>query len=466
MISETLKNSLSKLTFWANMTGSQFVDGLALLVEQIGERYKQACERALQESRLSTAVKRSSVLAEAEDRSYVARKASPSTGIGKITNKSNAFISVPLGEQLISSAGTPYIILDSLGVGANSNRDTDIAQLELRVIEVEVSVSKPYYEVLLSQDDSAVAHRVDVYVKNSGESGYVQWEKSYMFRGADENSRYYTEFYKPTEQLGIRFGNGKDGRIPPQGATVRLEIWCTLGVTTLVAGEKLSFTDDAFNESLSVEVVTSILGGQPPEDTEEIRNGAAYATQYDNQIVWGEDYMHFIRSNHGGLVFLNVWGEGEQEKEDGFFDLANNRTIFISAYSNSVPLAQLKESILASVNTLPSLNKRYKFVDPNINGITVTLDGQIPRTVSISDAQLATSAAIQELYGLGQIKVGNSSSGFQQIRVKDLWTLIDSLGIYSDFNLTVQGLDIERKLADYRYIDTENSTFNITYGDS
>lgn len=464
MISEKIKKSLSSLPFWTNMVGSQFVQGLSLLVEQVGERYVQLCERALQESRLSTAVKRTSVLAEAEERAYVARKASPSIGQGKVTNKTNSFINIPMGEALINATGVPYIFLDSVGVGVGSSREVDIAQLELRVVEVDVTESKPYFEVLLGREDSAIAYRVDVYIKNDSESGYIAWEKSHMFRNATELSRIYTEFYKPTEQLGIRFGNGKDGLIPTANSTVRLEVWCTLGVSTLMSYEKLSFVDDVYNDGLSVETISPIVGGQPPEDTEEIRNGAAYSTQYDDQIVWRDDYMHFLRTNIGGLVFLNVWGEQQQEQQDGFTDLKNNRTIFISAYSKDTPLAQLRKSILDLVQALPYLNVIYRFVEPNIVGIPLTINGKIARTLAVSDVEAATIATIENKYGLGQIKRETNNSDFQEILEKDLWTLIDKLAVYDDFKLLVDGLDEQRKLADYRYINTATSTFNITYG--
>lgn len=464
MISDKIKGILRELPFWSNMVGSQFVHGLALLVEQVGARYVQLCERALQESRLSTAVKRSSVLAEAEERAYVARKSSPSMGQGTVENKTGSFINIPMGEPLISATGVPYIFLDSVGVGANASRELDIAQLELRVVEIEITETKPYFEAMLSREDSAVAHRVDVYLKNSEQSGYVAWEKSYMFRNATEQSRFYTEFFKPTEQLGIRFGNGKDGMIPTRGSIVRLEIWCTLGVSALMAGEKLSFADDVLNEGLTVLTTTPIVGGQPPEDTEEIRNGAAYSTQYDNQIIWRDDYMHFLRTNIGGLVFLNVWGEQQQEIEDGAPNLKNNRTIFISAYAKDVPNAQLKKSILDLVQALPYLNVIYKFVDPNIVGIPLTINGVIARTLAESDVKAATLAAIESKYGLGQIKRAHNNSEFQEILEKDLWTLIDKLAVYNDFKLIIDGLGVKRNLADYRYIDTATSTINITYG--
>lgn len=66
------------------------------------------------------------VLVEVEDWFYVVWKVSLFVGIGKIINKSNGFVSVVLGELLISVVGIFYIILDLLGVGVNFSCDVNI----------------------------------------------------------------------------------------------------------------------------------------------------------------------------------------------------------------------------------------------------------------------------------------------------------------------------------------------------
>lgn len=464
MISQSIKEYLKSLPYWEKMVGSQFVAGIALIFEQAGERFAQRCERAMQESRLSTAVSRPSILAEAEDRGYVGRKSSPSTGLARVTNKSSAFISAPVGQPLISESGIPYIFLDSVDLSAGSSVDVKTAQLELVATETIVESDKAYYEVLLSKEDSQLAHRVDVFVKLPNSSGYVRWNKSYMFRNANELSTVYTETYKPTEQLGIRFGNGKDGMKPPVGSSIRLEVWKTQGVTSLLSGEQLSFVDDELNEATECFTLTPVVGGLPAEETEEIRLGALYSTQYDNQVVWRDDYIHFIRQNIGGLDFLNVWGEQQQEDQDGQPNLANNRTIFISAYDKERSLPEVEAEILALVKELPMLNRRYKFIQPAIQPIPITFTGEVPRTISINDADAVLRTAIEQRYGLGKLPATNS---FFESRVdileKDLWVLVDGLGKFSDFDLEVTGLGEIRKLEDYRYIDLATSTITITH---
>ncbi|TMO87699.1 hypothetical protein [Pseudoalteromonas ruthenica] len=464
MIKTSINDYLKSLPYWEKMVGSQYINGISNLVEQVGERFAQRCERALQESRISTAVKRSSILAEAEDKGYVGRKSTPSLGRSLVTNTSSAFISIPVGEPLISDAGVPYIFLDTVDLSSGSSVEVETAQLELSATEVTITEDKPYYEILLDKDDSKQVHRVDVYVKLPDSMGFTQWQKTYMFRNANEQSTVYTEVYKPTEQLGIRFGNGKDGMKPPVGSIVRLEIWRTEGVTSLLAGEQLSFVSDELNESTSVESLTPIVGGLPPESTEEIRLGAIYSTQYDDQVVWKDDYIHFIRQNIGGLDFLNVWGEQQQEEQDGFLSLANNRTIFISAFDKERPEQDVKEEVLNLVQSLPMLNRRYKFVQPVIKPIPIVFSGEVPRTISLNDAEAVLRSAIEERYGLGKLAATNS---FFETRVdileKDLWVLVDGLGKFSDFNLEVTGLDAVRKLEDYRYIDLSSSTLTIQH---
>lgn len=47
-----------------------------------------------------------------------------------------------------------------------------------------------------------------------------------MFRLANSTSQVYVEFYKPSEQLGVRFGDGLIGKIPRRDLQSR----CVSGV--------------------------------------------------------------------------------------------------------------------------------------------------------------------------------------------------------------------------------------------
>ena len=63
---QSLKESLSKDSFWSKFVGSQFVSMLTLFITQIVYRCFQYADAALAEGFISTATRRSSILAAAK----------------------------------------------------------------------------------------------------------------------------------------------------------------------------------------------------------------------------------------------------------------------------------------------------------------------------------------------------------------------------------------------------------------
>ncbi|MCV4755049.1 bleomycin hydrolase, partial [Escherichia coli] len=77
-------------------------------------------------------------------------------------------------------------------------------------------------EVVLSKALTAVCYKLEVFVTTDGKT--TQWSSSTMFRLAGSKSQVYVEFYKPSAQLGVRFGDGLIGQIPPEGSTITLKV--------------------------------------------------------------------------------------------------------------------------------------------------------------------------------------------------------------------------------------------------
>ncbi|MDM7180911.1 bleomycin hydrolase, partial [Klebsiella quasipneumoniae subsp. similipneumoniae] len=150
----------------------------------------------------------------------------------------------------------------------------EVAQLEIQELTYTVTAAKPFLEVVISKELTAVCHKMEVFVKIDGTN--TLWQPSTMFRLANNNSEIYVEFYKPSEQLGVRFGDGQIGKIPPEGATITLRIWCTNGDITLVGGQTLTPVDDAAELAnyISVKTMAPITNGTDAETTEVTRNRA------------------------------------------------------------------------------------------------------------------------------------------------------------------------------------------------
>lgn len=455
-IKESFQAQLDKSPWWSRLSGSQFVNGMVTFVSQIMLRLTNAADRALQESFLSLASKRSSILAGAEDVGYVGLKISPSIGKSIITNKGTERIVFEAYTPIMSKQLTNYVILNAIDLAPGESIEEDIEQLWLVQTSVEVTNPEKWMNYLIPVDVTAVTHRIDVYV--DGEL----WEHKFKFRNTDPDSKVYMEFYKPTEQLGIRFGDGIKGAIPPQGAVITFDIWCTDGETTLIDNQPLLLTGDKEPLNASVEIMTStpVTGGAAAETTETTRQGALYTTPYDDEIVWRGDYSHFIRKNVAGIIWISVWGEQDQEELVGKHDVAHINQIYISAYSNIKDDAVLYEEILDLFVGRPEFNKEYNDVTRKELPYTVEVVGVVFSHSNASDAEKIIKNALDTTYGR------DVKDKPHRVYEQNIWDLINNLtndtGI-DEFDLVITGLPLEVPVDTYSFLDIENSTITFTY---
>ncbi len=454
-------------SFWKRLIGSQFLSGLALLFGHVMDRSKWVAERALQETRLSTAITRSSILAKAEDAGYIPRLIVSSVGKVEIFNDTAQIQRVPAMTELISNIGLIYTIKVAVDIPANGSLIVDIEQSQRVVINHTVTETKKYYEVLLSKATTEKVVKIEVLVETSS-LGAVYWDEKFQFRNTTANSDAYTRIYKPTDQLGVRFGNGQRGKMVEAGDLISMEVILSDGDTELVAGTDLSFADSQhdLNGKITFRTTTVIAGGAPQESIEEIRNGAKYAVAYDHQVVWNDDYTFYIKQQVPKLNRVTVWGEAEQEQELGFKDIANMNKIFVSGYSAELDQGLVEAAIITAFSTIPLLNRELKYVQVVMSPYTVVINADITVNRSVTEV-------IEQLKEAMRLRFGHEADGFKDehgaftdpsnVKRKDLWNFVDDLGILKDFDIVITGLDGERALADYRHLDTNNSTFNIGY---
>lgn len=457
-IQRDFEDILKGKSWWRRFVGSQFVEGVALFVGQIVFMVKQAADKALGEAFLSTAIKRASVLASAEDRGYVGRRVTPSIGDALIKNKTENVIHLPIHTHMISRNQLVYLIQEPVTIEPNDSQMVKLVQLELVKVTKKVVNQDLFMAVLLPKDLTAQASSIDVYIEYAGNR--ERWSKSFMFRNSNSGSKVYTEFYKPTEQIGIRFGDGINGSIPPLGSTIILEVWCTEGESMLVEGQKLTLIGDVsdLDEKVEISTVTPITGGAPAENTEETRLGALYSTAYDEQIVWGGDYIHFIRTHIGGITWLRVWGESEEEKSTGVKSLDNINSIFISGHKKGVNQDSLQKNIIELLGNIPNqMNKHFKYRDTNYLPFTIKINGKCATHLVPEDVKVKLINALDTRFGKDSKDIQDG------ILLKDIWAFIDSTHLLIDYNLEVVGVMQSVKLNDFIFMDVVKSSIQVDY---
>ena len=79
---------------------------------------------------------------------------------------------------------------------------------------------------------------------------------------------------------------------------------------------------------------TSSIGGTSQETIESIKIQIANQVDYAERTVWKEDYLLVLRQQFPEVVWMEVWGEKEQNLFAGF-NLDHINTILFPACENS-----------------------------------------------------------------------------------------------------------------------------------
>ena len=397
-VANKLKGLLTSLPSWKNLTNSQFVQHLAIFMGWTVEDANFKIERARQEAFIGTALNRSSLVAHAEDREYLPRKPKPSEGTILFTNAGPRPILLKRGREFVSDAQLPYTLGLKLLIPAQSKVTAPVTQYGKTSILHTVNEEKPFYEILINKELTPKVMALEVWV-DSGD-GFRKWEYSRLLTNAYRDSLVWDEFYHVSDQIGIRFGNGTFGKIPSQGAQVRIDIQYTDGDTLLLERQYLYPLEEIVDiagvpASLNIEVATTIQNGQAQESTEEMRRNLHYWSVYNERLVWDNDYAYFIRRRFPEVVFVRAWGEEEAERLWGP-KLEHINKIWICAYA---PREGIVQDVMNAIAEVPMLCRNFQWYNPEHVSFTLKLTARVLSDKVLSEVDEDVRAALMRAYG-------------------------------------------------------------------
>ncbi|MCC8380448.1 hypothetical protein [Xenorhabdus sp. PB30.3] len=438
------------------LADSQVLQGINTFQNLALEYALHKLERANQEGYLSTAYNRSSILALAEDRQYLPRKATPSRGKVRIINKLNHECSVMAHYPIVSEDQVYYMINESVLIPANNEVIVDGRQIKLQELNFLVEKEQPFLEFEFGREISINLHKFRVLVDMG--SGYEEWQPTTRFRNS-RMEKVFDEFYSHTDQVGIRFGNNIFGLIPTKDSKIKIELWLTDGDTKLMPNQTLTPVDDA--EGIEFETASLFTGGLPREKTDELRRNALYYPLYDNNHVWDDDYLFFIKQHFPEVIWGHIWGETEQEKIDGKMKLENVNKIFVCVYAPNNP--NIGTEIEAyMLENIPQFNRHYQNVPVEALSFTVQITGKLLRSVNLSEAQRLISDALWKNYG--KDTVNRKPKALK----RDLYRIMNNLNIFEsedDIYIEMAGNFEPENLKQMIYIDLDATMkqLNISY---
>ena len=456
---DKFKTIISADPSWSNLTNSQFAEHIAIFMAWALRDAQFKAERDRQELFLSTAINRASIQAHAEDREYIPIKPIPSSGTILATNSGVEDIAVAAGTEFFTTTDTIITTTTAAVIPANGSVSIAAEQKELVTYTYPVNSSIEFFECLIPLEKTALVASFTVKVTDPfGELDTYSYYR--LLQNTYPTTKAYDEFYSHNGQIGVRFGNGNFGYVPLAGSTVTIKTWETKGDVYISSGQKL-YPVEALTtlDVLKFTVSTAFSGGSNAEDTDSIRTNLHYWQTYNEELIWAEDYEYFLKRKFPDLVFAKAWGEGEMETQEGAPSLDYVNRIYISAYE---PGNDRHLEYLSSLNAVKPLNRTFVWVPVNHIQWTISLTGTVLDDVSLTNAEVAISAVLEDAYGK------DSVNRKKNVFTSEIYDLIMGTGYFDSgsgarFTLTTSGSTAPTLLQDMVSINLAGSTINLSY---
>ena len=458
---QKFKDILLAKPAWRTLSKSQFVNHLAVFMSWVLREALWKIERTFQEFFLSTALNEPSILAHVEDREYIPRKRTPSTGAGTITNNGVNIVYLPVYQPFSSDADLDYVIDRALTLSPGQSATVEFLQMANQEIIHTVTDEKPFYEILFEKDLTDKIHEIAVRVDVG--YGYEDWACARLFQNASEGDHVYDEFYTHAGLTGIRFGNDYIGTIPQTGQLVKIELQITDGETNLAEAQSLYLVGeimDSLGQVADLAAITAeaVTGGQGRESVSEMRQNLQYWPIYNEKIVWRDDYIFFIKRAVADILWMKVWGEEEAEAIHGpRYEFINK--IFVSAYAEDRP--DLETEVMGALADVHILNRKFEWAAPIFSTFHLTIAGKVARTAIISDVQTAIIEVLTDSYGK------DSPSRMTEVLVKDFYRIINATGFFAAsgayFEVSHTGTIEPTELNEMVHIDMDTTTITLSY---
>ncbi len=401
---------------------------------------------ALNESFLSTAQLRSSVLSLAEGIGYVAdsRTSSQATINLSLVVSGSGVIAPPLiqiNENFKFNTTVDdesYIFQTREDISAVNNNGnfifSDISgETNIKIIEglqrtktfIALKASNnPIYVIPDKNMDMSTAI-VRVY-DSATSSTFTTYSNIVNAQTINENSTLYILREAPNGNFDLSFGNGATlGKAPNVGAKVEVEYISTNGsaanTANVFAASQQVFINNV-GYTLSVSTVSNAVGGSSKEGIESIRKNAPFQYASQNRMVTAADYSALILKNFSTFIsdIQSFSGEDALEPEFGvvFVSILFNDEVIESGQDTSV-----KEDILDLAEQLSVASFDVKFEDPIKTFIEVTTFFQFNdnlTTLSRNTIEGEVNVAISNYF------TNNTGKFGQSFRRSNLLSLVDA----------------------------------------
>ena len=403
---------------------------------------------ALNESFLSTAQLRSSVLSLAEGIGYVANSRNASQAIINISLNLSGVADAPTKIQLNENFKFTTQVdeetytfqtredLSAIGVDGVYNFSTIDENTNIKIIEgtnktknfiALQSTDNPTYIIPdRNLDLSTVVVRVFDEPTSSAFTTYSNLANAAVI---NENTTLYILREAPNGFFELSFGNGVTlGKAPKVGSRITLEY---LSVNGADANRAKVFAPlntvivNGTNYPVTIATITDSVGGSSKESLASIRKNAPFQYASQNRMVTASDYSALILKNYSSFIddIQSFGGEDALEPEYGvvfvsilFKKKANGDDIEIETQTS------VKEDVLELAEQLSVASFIVKFVDPITTFIEVNTIFQFNDNVTTQSRNTIETNVNNAVENYFNVNTGKFNQSFRR---SNLLTLVD-----------------------------------------
>lgn len=377
---------------------------------------------ALNESYLTTAQMRNSVVSLAESLGYIPGSLSSSQSsislsinmIG-IPGLDQVYSFLPGELQLRGSvdgidhtfSNRETITADAAGSGVykfypheDPEADVVVYEGERRVQQYLVDgTSNEVYVIPDEKIDIATAI-VKVYEDQSsaktGEGAYKVFNNVFEASTIDASSRLYILRESPNKFYELTFGdNNSLGITPEAGNVIEIDYLRTKGteannVGNLRLGKTLSFGGEEISEeNVNIVTLTRSAGGGGKEDIESIRKRAPFQYAAQNRMITPLDYEALILRKYANYIIdLVCWGGEDDYRRD--YGTVYTSIVWAPDLS-STSVGKLREEIRAMTKQLSVVSFALKFIAPSETYISTTTHYQYNPVLSANSESVVNN---------------------------------------------------------------------------
>lgn len=445
---------------WQGTDPADFGVVLAEAFAHLGDVLSYYTDRAANESALSTATRRGSVIALARDLGYDPSGYTAATGTVVFSNTSTSPLIIPAKTVLTASVEKddfllyiPFETNSAVTVAASSAGSVAVTQGET------VNGAAGYGESLgLSSgnpsmfmripSDQIIKTSVSVYVYDG--VNYYPWTQVQHLADYGPTSRVFRVIDDGYGGFYVQFGDGASGQIPSQGHIVYASYRNVDGVNGNVpSGSVTEITTVPGLTSAQVAVLVGNLsvtneaattGGSDPEDLASIRTNAALAYRANNRAVTLEDYQSLALQVSGcgkasaqssvptsvSVAVAPSRNAGASETRPGY--TYNSGT---SSWDTTAEMTGLISSVSSYLEDRRLAGVSVSVLPPVYTPISMTLTITAVSSVLNTDVSTIVKQAIVDRLDYANVGFGAS------ILTTDLIALVSSLGVTEAVTVTV-----------------------------